>query len=58
MFYALTLWIYAQCVLSFSAGREVVEVKMLEKIKQKKREEPGVNTESIDEMELSNEEKS
>lgn len=58
VFYMLTIWIYAQTTVAISAGREVVEVKMLEKLKSKKREEPNANLEAIDEMELPSDEKS
>ena len=58
VFYTLTIWIYALTTLAISAGREVVEVKILEKLKAKKRDEPNANLEAIDEMELPSEDKS
>ena len=58
VFYTLSIWIYALTTVAISAGREVVEVKILEKLKAKKRAEAGANLEAIDEMELPSDEKS
>ena len=33
LFYTLTLWLVASCSVALASGREVVEVKMLEKLK-------------------------
>ena len=57
LFLALVLWGFSQVAFSVSAGREVVEVKMLEKLKQKKRD-AGANPETIVELELPSDEKS
>lgn len=59
VFYTMSVFIYAMTTISVSAGREVVEEKMLEKLKEKRRCDPKeTNREAIDEMELPVEEKS
>ena len=59
VFYTMSVFLYAMTTISVSAGREVVEEKMLENLKEKRRVDPKeANREAIDEMELPADEKS
>ena len=58
MIFALTIWIAALLYVSCSAGREVCEVKMLDKLKDKKLSEGVILPEQLDDVELPAEEKS
>ena len=44
-FYILTIWLYAISLVSCSAGREVVEVKMVSRIKETKLKEGSIQPE-------------
>ena len=57
-FYVLGLWIYAILNVATSAGREVVELKMVNKIKEDKLKAGTIQPEQVDEIELPSEEKS
>ena len=57
-FYILTIWLYSISTVAFSSGREIVQAKMLEKIKQDKLNAGEVGMENVDEIELPAEEKS
>ena len=58
VFWSLSMWLFAISTLAMSSGREVCEIKMLEKLKNKKLEEGSVEPEQIDDIELPAEEKS
>ena len=58
VFWSLSLWIYAISTMAISSGREVCEIKMLDRLKNKKLEEGSVEPEQIDDIELPAEEKS
>ena len=45
LFYTMTLWLFAISTLAVSAGREVCEIKMLGKLKDKKLEEGSIEPE-------------
>ena len=58
VFWSLSLWIFAISTLAISSGREVCEIKMLGKLKDKKLEEGSILPEQVDDIELPAEEKS
>ena len=57
-FYILLVWCYAIIAIGCSSGREVVQVKMVENLKNEKRREKDADPEVIDQMELPADEKS
>ena len=57
-FWILTFWLIAVSVTACSSGREVVEVKMLEKIKTEKLKDGSIQPEQAGDVELPKDEKS
>ena len=57
-FYILTIWFFSISAVATSAGREVVEVKMVNKMKEEKLKDGSIQAEQVDEVELPSEEKS
>ena len=57
-FYTLMFWLLAISTLACSAGREVVEVKLVHKMKQEKLADGSIEPEQIDEVALPTEDKS
>lgn len=58
VFFTLTAWIIAISFVAFSAGREVCEAKMVDRIKNQKLNDGSILPEQADEIELPSEEKS
>lgn len=56
-FWILTLWLYAITTVSISAGRQVVEEKLTERLRDEK-EEGGMAAEQLDQVKLPTEERS
>ena len=57
-FYTLTLWLIAISSLSCSAGREVVEKKLIHKLKEEKLKDGSIQPEQVSEVDLPLDEKS